>query len=313
MVSTQEILRDVAGDGETYSRNTLPTDIKALRNEGYNIVRVEDAGNYYYLGAREFEPQELRLLIDAVAASRFITTDQSKSLIAKLKTFASKYQAATLTRNLYTSDVKSTNTAAFYAVDRINDAINRRRRIQFQYMDYSPRRRKVARRGGHIYVNSPYGLVWDNDHYYLVGWSDERECIVQFRVDRMKNVEILNQRAHKKGDFRMDAYVRENFQMYSGTPAEVRLLCRGDMMNAVVDRFGDHVETQIVDPQTLEPIRTRTKSDRPEDRYFVADVTVGDTPTFYAWVFQFGGAIQIIGPDEIAERYQEMLRGQIKL
>lgn len=304
-VTTRQILHDVMGDRKTYSRNTLPADIDELQEEGYDVVRVESSGNLFYLRSREFEIQELRLLMDAVAASRFITKSQSKILIKKLKGFASKYQAETLTRNLSCSEAKSTNKAAFYAVDKINDAINQSRLIQFQYVDYAPNKRKTPRHGGKVYTNSPYGLVWDNDHYYLVGWSDERECIVQFRVDRMTRIHVTDEPARDKGAFDMAEYVRENFQMYSGTPTEVQLRCRGDMMNAVVDRFGEKVRTRLV-PQNYDD----AKSDRPEDQYFIADVTVGDTPTFYAWVFQFGGAIKIQAPKSMVEKYQEMLKGQ---
>lgn len=293
-VTTQELISVVKEQEGKYSRNTVASDMNALISKGYDIVKIVSSGNSYYLGTREFEMQEIKLLIDAVSASKFITENQSRQLIRKLKQFASRYQAQQLTRNLYSSEIKPASSAAIYCIDDINKAITRHRKIQFQYYDYAPDKTQHPRHDGKMYINSPFCLVWDHDRYYMVGWSDEHEKIVQFRADRMKNVEILSERAHSRKGFKIAEYVRENFQMYEGTAIPVRLRCRNDLMNALIDQFGEKVPVQPNDDGT-----------------FIADVVVGDSPTFYGWVFQFMGGIRILGPQDVVLRYQQMLRQQI--
>lgn len=293
--SRRQIMNAVLGSEDTYTRNTVTSDIKELRDLGFDIPQIPDGTYlYYYLASREFEPEEIRLLMDAVSASKFITEKQSKILINKLRDFTSKYQAEKLTGNLYCSDIKPTNSSAFYDVGAINNAINEKKRIQFHYLEYSPDKKKHARRSGKLYENSPYGLVWDNDHYYMVGWSDEHEKIVQFRVDRMKDTEVIDATAKRTRGFKMKDYVRENFQMYSGEREEVKLQCDNALMNAVIDKFGENVKTS-----------------RETDDAFIAEVTVSQTPTFYAWIFEFGGRIKIVSPDSVKEGFQKILLGQL--
>ena len=125
-----------------------------------------------------------------------------------------------------------------------------------------------------------------------MGWSDEHEKVVQFRIDRMKDLEITDETSKSTRGFHIDKYVNENFSMYSGDNINVTLECDNDMMDAIIDRFGEKVRT----------------SASPDGNYFTVEATVGDSPTFYAWVFQFGGKIRIQGPEEAVESYAKMLR-----
>ena len=297
VVSTKEIIALFAGTEEKCNRVTVSNDIATLRNEGYDVRTIIGVGNSYYLGNRELDPEEIKILIDAVSASHFIPSRQTRALIEKLKGFESKYKADEFTRHLYFADsTKTTNTDAFYLVDKINDAINRRRKVSFQYYQYTPGKTRRLRNHRKTYVNSPYCMVYTNDHYYLVGWSDEHDKVVQFRIDRMKNLEIMDEKSKSAYNFHIDRYVNENFSMYSGDNINVTLECDNDMMDAIIDRFGEKVKT----------------SASPDGKYFTAEVTVGNSPTFYAWVFQFCGKIRIAGPEEAVESYSKMIKNARK-
>ena len=296
-ISTKEIIDLFAGTEEKCNRVTVSNDIATLRNEGYDVRTIVSKGNSYYLGDRELGSEEIKILIDAVSASHFIPSKQSRDLIEKLKGFESKYKADEYTRHLYFADsTKTTNKGAFYLVDKINDAINSRRKVSFQYYQYTPGKTRRLRDHGKTYVNSPYCMVYTNEHYYLVGWSDEHEKVVQFRIDRMKDLEITDETSKSTRGFHIDKYVNENFSMYSGDNINVTLECDNDMMDAIIDRFGEKVRT----------------SASPDGNYFTVEATVGDSPTFYAWVFQFGGKIRITGPEEAVESYAKMIKNARK-
>ena len=293
VITTKEIIDLFANTDEKCNRVTLANDIATLREEGYDVRTVISSANYYYLGDREFEPEEIKLLIDAVSASHFISNARSVELIDKLKGFESKYKAEELTRHLYfAGSTKTSNVRAFDLVDEINGAINDHRKISFQYYQYTPGKTRTLRDHGKTYVNSPYYMVYTNDHYYLVGWSDEHEKVVQFRIDRMKNLKITKEKAKTRRGFHIDRYVQENFSMYAGDDIHVTLECDNDMMDAIIDRFGGGVAT----------------SQSPDGTYFTAEVTVGDSPTFYAWVFMFGGKIKITGGERAVKNYEKMMR-----
>ena len=235
--------------------------------------------NRYYQGTREFTLPELKLLIDAVSSSRFITRKKSHDLGIKLSELASENQKKELKRNVYaTNRVKNSNEAIYGMVDVINEAINRHRTITFRYREYTGELKPVLRNGGEEYELSPYALYWNEDFYYVVGWSEKHSNISAFRVDRLVDPEITENRAVKKPDtFDIDDYSRRIFEMYDGEPTEVELLVKDDFAKYIVDRFGTSIETY---PS--------------ENGYFKVTVEVSLSPTFYAWVFRFGGEIKCI-------------------
>ena len=175
--------------GLTVHRITFKKDIEALQAMGYDIVETRSSQNKYFLGSREFELPELKLLIDAVESSKFITSTKSKELIKKIHNLTSVYQVEKLKRNNYVvKNVKPNNEQIYYIVDAINDAINANKQISFQYYDYTGLKKKVLKNKGEIYKLSPYHLVWNGDYYYVLGYSDKREKVISFRVDRIANV-----------------------------------------------------------------------------------------------------------------------------
>ena len=292
-ISTTELVRIFVAEDAHAKRKTVKDDIDVLVGEGFDVVTVRGRNNSFFLGTRKFELPEVKLLIDAVSSSRFISAEKSEILISKLTDMVSRHQAEKVCRHLYTAEhVKADNKQIYYIVDAVTDAINEGKKIRFQYFDYDGKKEKCLRHDGAEYSVSPYALVWDDSHYYMCGYSDAKQMIVNYRVDRMCNTEIKDEKAVALPEgFSMDDYVRKQFHMFAGDETEVVLECRDDMMKYIIDQFGEEVETRKVSEDT-----------------FQAKVHVADSPTFYGWVFPFEGKIQIVEPEEIREKYRSMVK-----
>lgn len=279
--------------GISAHRTTIPKDIAALQEFGIDVVTVHSTQCKYFIGSRKFELPELKLLIDAVESSKFITARKSEALIEKIHTLTSEPQRAKLKRNNYIAErVKPDNELIYYIVDTINDAINEGKRISFQYYDYTGLRKKVLKNKGEVYTISPYHLVWNDDFYYVIGYSEKREKIVTFRVDRIATQpEILPAEAIPAPPvFDIAEYTKQVFFMYDGEMVTVDLRCDNSLMKTIVDRFGEDVKTLAYDMTSFRVL-----------------AEVSASPTFFGWVFGFGGKIQILGPENVKEQYHQMI------
>lgn len=295
--TTGDILTHLKENGISCDRKTIPGEIAKLCDIGIDIEEEQSRENRYSLSSHIFTLPEIKLLIDAVQSSKFITAKKSTELADKLSRMASVHQSEELKRNIYISDrVKPLNEQVYYLVDSINTAINRRKRISFRYFQYNQHREEVPKNGGKRYIFSPYYLIWNEDRYYAVGYSEKHDKITTFRVDRMKEVNILSSDAvEMPSDFVLTDFTRRVFDMFDGAEEKVTLLCKNDMMNYIVDKFGDEVETSPVDKDFFEA---------------TADISVSQT--FFAWVFQFNGDIKITSPSDVVLRYREMLQNALK-
>ena len=292
-VSTPELVKIFQAEDAHASRKTVKDDIDVLIGEGFDIVTVRSTQNSFFLANRMFELPEIKLLIDAVSSSRFINREKSTALIEKLTGMVSRAQAEKIRRHLYAADrVKADNHQIYYTVDAITDAIDEGKKICFQYYEYSGDKEKLLRRDGAKYCVSPYALVWDDNHYYMLAFSDDRQIMVNYRVDRMCNTEMTQETAvPMPAGFDMDEYVQHQFRMFAGEEVEVVLECRNEMMKYIVDQFGEEVETRPASEET-----------------FFAKVSVADSPTFYGWVFPFEGKVKIAEPQEIQDKYMAMVK-----
>ena len=292
-VSTPELVKIFQAEDAHASRKTIKDDIDVLIGEGFDIVTVRSTQNSFFLANRKFEIPEIKLLIDAVSSSRFINPEKSAVLIEKLTGMVSKAQAEKIRRHLYTADrVKADNRQIYYIVDAVTDAINDGKKICFQYFEYDGDKKKLLRRNGVRYYVSPYALVWDDNHYYMLGFSDDRQRIVNYRVDRMCNTGMTEEDAvPMPAGFDMEEYVQHQFRMFAGDEVEVVLECRNEIMKYIVDQFGEDVETWPASETT-----------------FFAKVSVADSPTFYGWVFPFEGKVKIAEPQEIRDKYMTMVK-----
>jgi hypothetical protein ELI_2783 len=277
------------------SRNTISDDLAMLHDCGLHIEHYESTQNKYYYDGHAYDLAELKVLVDAISSSKFITQRKSDELISKLLTLTSAANATKLRRHVYVSGrVKSDNEQGYYIVDAIHEAIDTRRKIQLIYADYDVNKRRYMTNGGAPYTVSPYTLEWDGDYYYLRGFCDERQAVRTFRIDRIaEQPKILNQIAVLPPEDYLPAhYSKCVFRMFdTDQPEEVQLQCHVSTMKYLIDNFGMDVKT--------EPIG--------EDS-FRANVLVCASSTFYRWLFGFNGKIKILGPEAVKTAYREILQ-----
>lgn len=275
-------------------RTTVSSDIALLKAAGFEIMAERKQSWNYYLADRTFSLPELKLLIDAVQSSKFITEKKSQLLIEKLISLTSETNAGKLKRTVHiTGRAKSENEKGYYIVDAINDAMNAGVKISFYYFDYDGKKKQVLRNDGKPYTVSPYDLIWDGDFYYLTGYCDEREEVRIFRVDRIKKQpDLLDEpMVSQPRGYSVKKYTQEVFRMFDTQEiVDIVLVCENCVMKSIIDRFGSTIRTKSLD-----------------DNHFQVKVKVCAGPTFYRWVFGFGGKIKIVGPEENVQQYIDML------
>ena len=295
-VSTPELMRYLKDTyGMEVNRTTIPDDFAMLEKAGIHCGVIRTRQNKYYFDGAVFDVPELKVLIDAVSSSKFITERESKRLIRKLGSLTSVFNEAKLRRHVTVEGrVKSGNERGYEIVDAVNTAITLGRKVRFQYTEYGVHRRRFLRNDGEWYVVSPYTLVWDGDYYYMIGWCDNREHTRNFRLDRIYKAPVIlyeEPAVPKPKDFDLAEYSRRTFRMFGSDRAvTVELLCTARVMNGVIDQFGPDARTEPVD-----------------DEHFRAFVEVSPSPTFYSWVFGWQGDMKIVGPAEVRDEFATVL------
>ncbi len=273
-------------------RKTVYSDIAALQDYGVDIVSIPGKNGGYYIASRNFELPELKLLIDAVQSSRFLTEKKSRELIEKLCNQCSVYDARLMRRDVLVSGrVKSMNETIYYNVDAIQDAIAENRQITFRYFDYGLDGKRRYRTKD--YQASPYGLCQDNENCYLLAHSP-RHGVTSYRVDRMNDIQLLPEARTPCPELTGKALVEHAnrlFQMYSGETADVKLRFHRSLINVVIDRFGRDI---LLIPDGQE--------------HFVFTVNVAVSPMFLSWVIGFGAKARILYPQNVVEACQAMCR-----
>ena len=266
-----------------------------LHDCGLNIEHYESTQNKYYYDVQTFDLAELKVLVDAISASKFITQRKCDELITKLLTLTTVDNARKLRRHIYVENrVKPDNQNGYYVVDAINEAIDTRRKISFFYTDFDMNKQRCTANEGRPYTVSPYTLIWDGDCYYMRGFCDERQEMRNFRVDRIyEQPKILNQIAVMPPDgYNPTEYSRHVFRMFdTDEPVDVQLLCHSSVMKYLIDNFGTDFESEVID-----------------DDHFKATVNACTSSTFYRWVFGFIGKIRILAPQNVLVEYKDMLR-----
>ena len=292
MVSLSDINSYLADKGvKPVDRKTLYSDFEELKQFGLDIMTEVIGGkNYYYIGERHFQLPELKLLVDSVQASKYVTEQKSRDLIKKIEGLTSKYEAQELHRQvLITGRPKSVNESIYINVDILNRAINQNSQVKFQYFQWDVGKNMVLKHDGRIYTVSPWALVLDNENYYLVGYEGEK--IKHYRVDKMLNIDIVDckregQKAFKSFD--MPRYSKSLFGMFSGEQTSVTLEGTNDMAGVLIDRFGKDI--------MLHPI---------DEEHFSAIVEVAISKQFLGWVIALGENIKITAPEAVVEQMQE--------
>ena len=271
-------------------RQTISDDVDELQACGFDVIKTRSTQNQYFIGSRVLELSELKMLVDAVQAARFITPGRARDLIKRLTTLASPHQAGELKRKLYVEG-RAADANVLAVVDMLYKAIQTKRTMTFQYYEYSPEKKREHKHNGRVYELSPYDLFWNNDRYYVLGYSKTHGAIRTFRVDRIGKPELTgNPATPKPRDYRIENFRDSVFLMLDGQRQTVELLCDNDMMDAVVDKFGKKVKTALADGGHF---RVTT------------EVSVGST--FFAWVFNYAGKIRIQSPESVQSEYREHL------
>jgi predicted DNA-binding transcriptional regulator YafY len=292
-ITVAEIIDRLNAEGFSANRHTVVSDLNMLMAHDVDVVCNKSRQNQYFIGDRDFELPELMLLVDAVQAARFISAKQSKAMIAKLSSLSSVHQADRLNRQLYVDkQPKAVNEGVLYTVDLIHAAVHSKLQITFQYYEYTAAKRKSLKHNGQVYRFSPYALLWKNDSYYVLGYSESHGKVVKFRVDRMANPKATDAKAVRKPkDFRVETYAKSVFQMFDEETHTVTLFCENSLMKSIIDQFGEKVKTEIADKD-----------------HFTAEVDVSVSPTFFGWIVGFGGKMEIAAPDCVVEKYTRILK-----
>ena len=288
-VSAADLIAYLASQGVGAERKAIYDDMETLRAFGVDVERVR-RGNAsgWYIGERDFQLPELRLLVDSVQSSRFITRKKSLELIGKIEKLASVHQAKGLRRQVWVKNrIKAMNESIYYLVDDLHAAIDADEKIRFHYFQYDPQRQRQLRHGGAWYELSPYALLWDSENYYLVAYDSAAGIIKHFRVDKITDLRRTGERRDGKAAFAdvdMAAYANAHFGMFSGSTTNVRLEFENALAGAVIDRFGTDV--------MLVPGR---------EGYFTVTVPVAVTAPFFGWLCTFGDGVRVLSPDSAVE------------
>lgn len=290
-LSTAEIISRLDSLGIHSERKSIYNDIAKLCDFGYDIIQNHSrVGGGYYLASREFELPELKLLVDAVQSSRFITTKKSRELIKKLEAKVSKYDAGKLQRQVYVAGrIKTENESVYYNIDNIHRAIQENRQITFQYLDWNLQKQMVPRVNGQKTV-SPWAMIWREENYYLAAYDSEVKIMKHYRVDKMGQVQVLDAVREGMDQFlKLDlaAYVNRTFGMYGGEEETVTMQFPNRLIGVVMDRFGKEADIR---PMEKETFRVRTK--------------VAVSGQFFGWLAGIGKEAVIVSPREVKDQYK---------
>lgn len=292
-ITMPEIMAALGKYEITADRKSIYTDLRDL--EILDIeVEGEPVGNryHYHVINRPFELPELKLLVDAIQSSRFITEKKTNALIRKLEKLVSKYDAQKLQRQVYVSGrIKTMNESIYYTVDAIHNAISENRKIRFQYFQWNVKKEMELRHGGAWYHISPWGLAWDNENYYLVGYDSDAGMIKHYRVDKMLHIRMSDEPREGKEHFRkldMADYAKKSFGMFGGKERQVKLSVENRMAGVIIDRFGKDV---MLIPS--------------DEEHFTVNVNVRVSSQFLGWIFSLGEGVKIIGPEDVAAQMRE--------
>ncbi len=293
-LSMAEIIKRLSDYGISAERKSIYDDFMTLEELGYEVSHTATRPPKYMLETRIFEIAELKMLVDAVQASKFITAAKSREMINKLGLFAGSHRLRQLSRQVYVDDrVKTQNASSLYSIDSIHEAINGSRKLSFKYFDYNREKKKVFRRGGEPYRVDPCALIWDDEKYYLVAFDERDGARKNFRVDKMQDVIPLDEARSDSTEvskFNPADYSKKIFGMYGGREELVTIECRERLAGVIIDMFG------------IGTVFHKT------DFGFSFSLRVMVSPTFFSWVLSFGCDMRILSPHSVREELAEHLR-----
>ncbi len=293
-----KICKYLATKGISASPKTIYNDIFRLQVDFGEPIEYSAKGRGYYITEPQFEPYELRLIVDSIQSSKFITQTEAQSITAKIKEFADVYTKDSLNRNAYVSNrVRSKNESVVKDSDKIHRAIANNMKIGFRYFHYTPNRQnpKKYSKSGNLFIVSPFAFHWDNGNYYLYAYVSEKEGFRSFRVDRMEAItEPIPENREGIELFKAEHLTQTEakvFQMFHGEKYNVRMRFINRFADAVIDQFGKDV---IIIPDG--------------DNHFTVSALIEISPPFFAWISTFGKGAKIMGPPPVVEEMKEFVR-----
>lgn len=300
-ISTQKLIEELAKYDIKAERKSIYDDINQLIDFGYDIILLKSRVNGgYYMAGREFELAELKLLVEVVQSSKFITLKKSKELIAKIEKLASKPEAKQLQRQVYVANrIKTANESIYYIVDDIHRAIQNNEQISFQYLEWNLEKKLIPRREGKLYKVSPWALTCKDENYYLIAHDNEEDKIKHFRVDKMGSIKALSN-VKREGStlferFDIADYANKTFSMYGGKEETVTMQLENQLIGVVMDRFGQDASIRIRD-----------------EEHFSVRVTVAISGQFFGWLTGLGAGARLIAPENVVEQYRQFVDEIIK-
>ena len=291
-ITTKTLIEKLETYGIVAERKSIYDDMACLEQFGYDIIcKKSKTDGGYFLGERMFELAELKLLVDAVQASKFITLKKSQTLIKKLETLVSHYDASKLQRQVYVANrIKTINESIFYNVDVIHQAMQQNQKISFQYCEWTVERELALKKSGEVYEVSPFALTFNDDNYYLVGYDSKDQKIKHYRVDKMKSTKNLDSK--REGNqlfqaFDIGNYSKTTFGMYGGEEVMITLVCDNHLAGVMIDRFGKDVDIRKLDDSTF---RLRVK--------------IALSHQFYGWLTGLNSKAYIKEPEWVKDEYR---------
>lgn len=298
-LSTKDLLEMLKGYGISADRKSIYDDIETLTVWGMDILYTKEQPAGYYLASRKFELPELKLLVDAVQSSKFITVKKSRELIKKLESLTSVGEARQLQRQVYITDrIKTVNESIYYNVDKIHDAIHSDSKISFTYYKWNTDKKLVARNGGKPFEISPWALTWDDENYYMLGFDEQSGLVKHYRVDKMQKISLMKSARNGEEafkDFDLAKFAKNTFGMYGGTLEAVTMEFSDHLIGVVINRFGTDVIIQKVD-----------------DERFRVRHEVAVSGQFYGWAAGLGADVKIVSPQHVVDGFKEHMKGVLE-
>lgn len=291
-ITVPEIIAELSRNGISAERKSIYDDLECLRLFGLDICSRKSRTTGYYIASRDFELPELKLLVDSVQASKFITHKKSLELISKIEKLTSRENAKMLQRQVFVTDrVKTVNEKIYYNVDKIHEAIAKNKQITFKYFNLNVNKEKEYRKDGRLYTESPVSLTWDDENYYLITYKEKYASYTHYRVDKMERIEITEEtRVLSDKPFDLSSYAKSTFQMFGGEEIDVCVRFENELVGVVFDRFGTNI-----------PIIKRG------DKHFDCHIKVAASTQFLSWIISFGGRAKIISPDSVKDSLISLL------
>ena len=288
--------------GIVCDRRTLYKDIEVLNSFGYEVLCEKSPGksNCYCVADRSFDVPELRILMDAVQASSFITPSKTEILLDKIADLGGSHRAELLQSNIVRfNTTKSTNENIFYAISEINAAIENNKKVSFEYFDFNEKHERVYRKERKRYFVNPMATIFDDDNYYLIAYYANHPGVVHYRIDRMDMVEMVENQSrdiYNGEPIDLKHHKKTIFGMFQGEEQEVDFIANKSLLDVIFDVFGDSAR--------LEPVGENS---------FRFKASVQTSPTFYGWCLSFGDKLQVVGPDDVVEKIKEYVINLVKI